>query len=148
MQTFTFGHPEQITFVVVLVLGVLATQYLFGFYRQTQDGIARLGRQFMQRWEFAPEDLGGFGYGRLFLISVLSLFLELLVIRWISSEIRIFAYFKNLVLTACFLGLGLGCYFSRRKINFLAFLGPFAFLVLLVKLPWAPLRNVLFPFLC
>jgi len=33
----------------------------------------------------------------------------MLMIRWISSEIRIFAYFKNLTLIACFFGLGLGC---------------------------------------
>ena len=142
MQTFTFGYSELVTFAVVLSLCLLATQYLFGFYRQTQYGIGGLGRQYVQRWDFSPEDLGGFGYGRLLLISVLSLFLELLVIRWISSEIRIFAYFKNFVLTACFLGFGLGCYFSRRRINLLAFLAPFTLLVLLMKLPWTPLRNV------
>jgi len=32
----------------------------------------------------------------LFLISALSLFLELAVIRWISGEIRLFAYLKNI----------------------------------------------------
>jgi hypothetical protein len=30
-----------------------------------------------------------------FLISVLGLFLELLLIRWISTEIRVFAYLQN-----------------------------------------------------
>src|SRR2546430_10349212 len=32
--------------------------------------------------------LGGFSYGQLALASVLGLFLELLMIRWISSEVR------------------------------------------------------------
>jgi hypothetical protein len=40
-------------------------------------------------------------------------FLELAVIRWLSTEIRIFAYFKNLPLMAAFLGFGIGCYFYR-----------------------------------
>lgn len=45
----------------------------------------------------------------LFFISVLALYIELLLIRWLSSEIRIFAYFKNIVLISSFMGLGLGC---------------------------------------
>lgn len=51
----------------------------------------------------------------LLLLSVLVLFCELLVIRWVSTEIRIFAYFKNLPLMAVFLGLGLGFIWSERK---------------------------------
>jgi spermidine synthase len=46
---------------------------------------------------------------RIFLVSVFGLALEVALIRWISTEIRIFAYFKNLTLIACFFGLGLGC---------------------------------------
>ena len=34
---------------------------------------------------------------------------ELAFIRWISVEVRVFAYFKNLALLLCFLGFGLGC---------------------------------------
>jgi hypothetical protein len=44
----------------------------------------------------------------LFTASLLSLYFELIVIRWLSSEIRIFAYFKNIPLMACLFGLGLG----------------------------------------
>ncbi len=39
----------------------------------------------------------------LFLISILGLFLELLFIRWIGTEIRVFAYLQNTILVACFL---------------------------------------------
>jgi len=46
---------------------------------------------------------------RIFLVSLFGLALEVALIRWISTEIRIFAYFKNLTLIACFFGLGLGC---------------------------------------
>ena len=44
----------------------------------------------------------------LFLISALSLYLELAVIRWIAGEVRVFSYFKNLTLLAAFLGLAVG----------------------------------------
>lgn len=50
----------------------------------------------------------------LVLISFVALFLELAIIRWLSTEIRIFAYFKNLPLMAAFLGFGIG-FFSYRK---------------------------------
>ena len=51
----------------------------------------------------------------LFLISALCLFTELLVIRWLSVEMRVFAYFKNVPLISCFLGLGLGVAMAGRK---------------------------------
>ena len=44
----------------------------------------------------------------LFLISSLGLFFELAVIRWMSAEVRLFSYFKNLPLLAAFLGLAIG----------------------------------------
>lgn len=44
----------------------------------------------------------------LFVVSLLALYAELIVIRWLASEVRVFAYFKNLPLMASFLGLGLG----------------------------------------
>jgi SAM-dependent methyltransferase len=40
--------------------------------------------------------------------------LELALIRWTSSQIRVFAYFNNLVLIGTFLGMGLGVALGRR----------------------------------
>ncbi len=51
----------------------------------------------------------------LMLISFVSLFLELAVIRWLSAEVRIFAYFKNLPLMAAFLGFGIGFSFHGKS---------------------------------
>jgi hypothetical protein len=51
----------------------------------------------------------------LFLISFISLFLELAIIRWLSSEVRIFAYFKNLPLMAAFLGFGIGFFLYKKS---------------------------------
>lgn len=82
------------------------------------------------------------GRQKLLLISVLGLFLELLMIRWISSEITIFAYFKNFTLIACFLGFGLGAHLCRQRVNLLATFGPLVYLAVLVKLPWPELRTL------
>jgi len=51
----------------------------------------------------------------LLLISALSLYLELAVVRWIAGEVRLFSYFKNLTLLAAFLGLGMGFGVARRR---------------------------------
>lgn len=54
---------------------------------------------------------------RLLQISLVTfgfLALELALIRWISSQVRVLAYFNNLILFACFLGLGLGLALGRR----------------------------------
>ncbi len=72
----------------------------------------------------------------IFLISVLGLFLEMLLIRWIGTEIRIFAYLQNTVLVVCFLGLGLGCFTSRKPIDLRRMLlVPLCILVLLMAIP-------------
>ncbi len=51
-------------------------------------------------------------------VSFLGLFCELMIIRWLATEIRIFAYFKNLPLMSAFLGLGLGFMLTNYKTNF------------------------------
>jgi len=71
----------------------------------------------------------------IFLISMLGLFLEMLLIRWIGTEIRIFAYLQNTILVVCFLGLGLGCFTCRQPIILRQMLIPLAFLVLLMAIP-------------
>src|SRR6266498_5542213 len=59
--------------------------------------------------------VGSRTYWRLALISFLTLYLELVVIRWLASEVRIFAYFKNFPLMAAFLGSGAGCLLAQRR---------------------------------
>ena len=49
----------------------------------------------------------------LFVASFAALFLEVLIIRYLSTEVRAFAYLKNLLLIASFLGLGLGMILGR-----------------------------------
>jgi spermidine synthase len=71
----------------------------------------------------------------LFLVSVLGLFLELLLIRWIGTEIRIFAYLQNTVLVVCFMGLGLGCLTCRKRIVVRNLLVPLGALLALMAVP-------------
>ncbi len=51
----------------------------------------------------------------LFTVSFLILFFELAVIRWLPSTIRIAAYFSNMVLISCFLGISAGCTYHKKK---------------------------------
>jgi len=68
-----------------------------------------------------PASTGFFGKleRELILISLLSLFCELMIIRWLATEMRIFAYFKNLPLMAAFLGLGLGFVWANRNKDYM-----------------------------
>ena len=96
----------------------------------------------MERFGIIDLDaIGGYRPWAFALVSLVSLYLELLLIRWVSSEIRIFAFFKSLVLIACFLGFGLGCYLTRAKIRLAYTLVPLLALVFLIELPWDALRQ-------
>jgi hypothetical protein len=54
---------------------------------------------------------------RLFALSFAGLFLELMVIRWVPSVVRLVAYYANLMLISSFLGLGIGAMLARRRVN-------------------------------
>lgn len=68
----------------------------------------------------------------LFAISFLSLFFELAVIRWVSGEVRLFSYFKNLPLLAAFLGLAIGFGLVGRKGDTRSAFAPFLLVLTLV----------------
>jgi spermidine synthase len=130
-------------FLVVVSVAGLVSGWLLRFYQKPREaaGPSAPGG-WVSRFEFSPSSMRGSVYGKLAVISGLGLFLELMMIRWISSEITMFAYFKNFVLIACYLGFGLGCYMCRRKANLFALLLPLAAIVVLVKLPWKELRQL------
>ena len=113
---------------------------LFRFYRAPESARSAL---WLGRGRLVPGDLRGPHHWQLLLVSVVGLFLELLIIRWLSSEVQVLAYFKNFVLIACFLGFGLGCYLCRRPVSLPALLAPLIVLVLLVKAPSRALHQLL-----
>jgi spermidine synthase len=133
-------HSPSLLLLLFAISGLLIglVYWLFALY---QDRPSR-NANWLLTLQLSADDLGGFGYGRLALISLLSLFLEMQMIRWISSEIRIFAYFKNLVLVACFLGFGLGCYLCRRRVQLIALIAPIMALTVILKTPVSPLRQI------
>jgi len=53
-------------------------------------------------------------YLDLFLISFLILFFELAAIRWFAGTVVFLTFFTNIVLLACFLGMGVGLLAARR----------------------------------
>jgi spermidine synthase len=100
-----------------------------------------LGRLFL-RWKKdkpaaslipAPEN---WNWWQLALASFLTLFAELALIRWLGTEVRIFAYVKNLALLVAFLGFGLGCALSRYPVRWSAAITSLLGLVMVVRYPW------------
>jgi spermidine synthase len=73
---------------------------------------------------------------RLILASFLTLFAELALIRWIGTEVRIFAYVKNLALLLCFLGFGVGCALARRPVRWRPSATALLGLLMVVRWPW------------
>ena len=51
----------------------------------------------------------------LLLASSVVLFQELALIRWLPGQVRVVAYFPNLILLSAFLGLGVGCLRAGRR---------------------------------
>jgi spermidine synthase len=72
----------------------------------------------------------------LFLASALTLFAELALIRWVATEVRVFAYVKNLALLLCFLGFGLGCALARQRPRWQTAVTALLGLIVIVRLPW------------
>jgi spermidine synthase len=121
---------------MILFVGasVLVNAVLFRLYRPARaDAGGR--RSLASLLEYPAQALERAPYLTLFLVSFLVLFLELLLIRWVSSQIRIFAYFKNFVLIACFLGFGLGSSLCRRTITLLPLVGALLTVAVLIKAP-------------
>lgn len=72
----------------------------------------------------------------IFLLSALILFVEMLLIRWIATELRVFSYVQNGILVAAFLGLGLGSRSSRQPVRLLPAAFALALTILVVRDPF------------
>jgi SAM-dependent methyltransferase len=66
---------------------------------------------------------------RMFLLSFLIMFFELLCIRWFPSRIRHLGYFTNYVLMAAFLGIGIGVLWGKRGKDLLVYFIPLLALI-------------------
>ncbi|MCP4898266.1 MAG: methyltransferase domain-containing protein [bacterium] len=109
-----------------------------GFFLCVMGLVGWIGRKSLGRLtsdrtklEEAPAHCLSRPYLTLFLASFVSLFVEVMLIRYCGSQIRIFSFYKNVPLVACFLGLGLGCWKGhgrpRQVFVFLLWLIPLTF---------------------
>ena len=135
METITHSPSSLALLFLISAVAIFIVHAVFTRLRGATPTKSRL--------EIPVDALGGFSYRQLVLVSFLSLFVEMLMIRWVSSEIRIFAYFKNFVLVACFLGFGLGCYLCRRRLQLSALIAPLLLLTVILKTPISPLRRTM-----
>jgi SAM-dependent methyltransferase len=53
--------------------------------------------------------------GLIVLVTMLSLLLELVLIRWLASVFPVYSFYKNFTMLACFLGLGAGYAVAQRQ---------------------------------
>lgn len=101
-----------------------------------------VGGRLVFRWWKTPkasdlsQPLQNWSWWKLVLASFLTLFAELALMRWIGTEVRVFAYVKNLALLLCFLGFGVGCALSRRPVRWWTSITALLGLVMVVRLPW------------
>jgi len=82
-------------------------------------------------------------YLRLFLTSFTALYVEIMLIRWVGTEFRLFAYFQNLTLIACFLGFGYGCFQAKKRPVQLFDGTALCLIAILIDLPWRGWAGVL-----
>jgi SAM-dependent methyltransferase len=101
--------------VVRIALGLLALGVLFGwswFAGPLQRKVGLMGATF----EADYANLSTKTRIRLIvLVTMLSLLLELVLIRWLASVFPVYSFYKNFTMLACFLGLGAGYAVAERQ---------------------------------
>ena len=135
MESITHSPASLALLFLISAVAIFIVQAVFSRMQKSERPPGRM--------EVPMEALGRFSYWQLVLVSFLALFVEMLMIRWVSSEIRIFAYFKNFVLVACFLGFGLGCYLCRRRLQLSAMIAPLLLLTAILESPLPALRRTM-----
>src|SRR5947199_1080380 len=101
--------------VVRITLGLLALGVLFGwgwFAGPLQRQVGLMGAAF-------EADYAGLStrsrIRSIVLVTMLSLLLELVLIRWLASVFPVYSFYKNFTMLACFLGLGAGYAVAERQ---------------------------------
>lgn len=72
---------------------------------------------------------------RLLIVSSAALYLEIVLIRWLGTEVKVFAFFQNLSLIVCFLGFGVGCFTSQKRGSLLPSLAATCALTVVAGIP-------------
>ena len=69
---------------------------------------------------------------RIVLVSAITLFHEMLVIRWLAGECRVYGYYANLPLIVAVFGIGAGCMLARRTVRLMPLFAPLLLLFVLL----------------
>lgn len=126
-----FSYPDSSKLAGLLLIAsglvVLAFGTSIGRYSHLLSGAAHRVIVSLEAWNVRDDALAPRNRAiNLVLVSLLGLLFELALIRWLAEEIKVFAYLKNIVLIAAFLGLGLGFFLARRRYSLLPLFLPFA----------------------
>src|SRR6204780_1360020 len=98
-----------------IVLGLVAVGALFrgGWFDEPLDSQIRL---MAASFEIDYANMSTQKKIRLIvLVTMLSLLLELVMIRWLASVFPVYSFYKNFTMLACFLGLGAGYAVAERQ---------------------------------
>jgi hypothetical protein len=129
------SHGGRLPWLGVALLGVGAATVMWT--RLPRSGPSKLETLWLDRlttalveWNARDDALTrGQRTRALLLVSVLGLFFELVLIRLLGSEVKVFAFLKNVVLLGAVLGLGLGFFIARRPVGLLPMFLPGAALL-------------------
>lgn len=125
-------HPRLFADLGLLICNVFFTVIFAGVYRQRAAFKSRADHLISF---FTPrrEQKTTHPLPWLLLVSFAALYLEIMLIRWVSTEVRVFAYIQNLALIACFLGFGIGCFYAQQRRSVVLSLFAMTALVALVQ---------------
>ncbi len=114
-QPENIGAMNLATGVLRIALGLLAVGVLlrWGWVDEPLEGQVRLmGASFEA--DFANLDTKT-KIRLIVLVTMLSLLLELVMIRWLASVFPVYSFYKNFTMLACFLGLGAGYAVAEKQ---------------------------------
>jgi SAM-dependent methyltransferase len=111
----TIGAAELSVGVLRIVLGLAAVGVLFRwgwFDEPLESRITLMGASFEQAYAGLSTQTK---IRSIILVTMLSLLLELVLIRWLASIFPVYSFYKNFTMLACFLGLGAGYAVAEKQ---------------------------------
>ena len=100
----------------LLCAAALCSTALFLLYRRLEPKLTEVSEEQGRHLDSLPDEWVDWA---LPVAAALSIYLELVLIRWLGTVFPFFAFYKNLTLLACFAGLGLGYAMCNQKGVFL-----------------------------
>jgi spermidine synthase len=117
---------SQFQIVACFAVGLLAAVWIFAnrLIIGAHKKINWVGKWLNEQTEIVDQFKGKPLKALLITVVAVSLFVELMLIRWHGSAFQIFGFFKNITLLACFLGLGIGYALPKNAPQYIPFFVP------------------------